>query len=65
MIVKEFYRVREDGVMLYRTYSDTKHIIQKVGTDEKYTDAIDVETAGYEYVETEELIPEEHETVSE
>ena len=56
MVVKEFYRVREDGVNLYRSYSDEGFYIQKVGTEEVYSEAIDVETAPYEYVETNELI---------
>lgn len=52
MIVKEFYRTREDGVNLYRTYSDEGLMIQKVGTDEIYDEAIDVESAPYTYEET-------------
>ena len=56
MIVKEFYRTRKDGVNLYRTYSDANLMIQKVGTDEIYSEAIDVEFCAYEYVETDTLI---------
>ena len=56
MIVKEFYKTRKDGVNLYRTYSDEGYMIQKIGTDEIYEEAIDVETATYEYVETEQKI---------
>ena len=52
MIVTEFYRTRKDGVNLYRTYSDANLMIQKVGTDEVYAEAIDVENSGFEYVET-------------
>lgn len=59
MIVKEFYRTRYDGVNLYKTYSDEGFKIQKVGTDEIYTTAIDVENAPYGYVETNELIVNE------
>lgn len=55
-IVKEFYKTREDGVKLYRTYSDAGYTIKKVGTDEVYEEAIDVEDASYEYEETTELI---------
>lgn len=58
MIQKEFYRTREDGINLYRTFSDTGFKIQKVGTSEIYSEAIDVEFAKYEYIETEELIEE-------
>lgn len=56
MVKTEFYRTREDGVNLYRTYSDEGLMLHKVGTDEVYSDAIDVENSGYEYEETEELI---------
>lgn len=59
MIVKEFYITRKDGVNLYRTYSDEGYKIQKVGTDEIYDEAIDVETASYEYIETDQKIEEE------
>ena len=55
-IIKEFYRTREDGVKLYRTYSDENYKIQKVGTNEIYEEAIDIEDAPYEYEETTELI---------
>jgi hypothetical protein len=55
-IVKEFYKTREDGVNLYRTYSDKGYMIQKVGTEEIYEEAIDVETSTFEYEETTELI---------
>lgn len=56
MIIKEFYRTREDGVNLYRTASDAGFKIRKVGTEEIYSEAIDVETAPYTYEETSELI---------
>lgn len=59
MIVRELYKTREDGVNLYRSYSDTKHKIQQEQTGNVYYEAIDVETAPYTYVETEEVIPEE------
>lgn len=61
MVSKEFYKTRKDGVNLYRTYSDQDLQIQKVGTNEIYDEAIDIETANYEYVETDMPIerPEE------
>ena len=52
MIVREFYKTRKDGVNLYRTYSDEQYMIRKIGTDEVYDEAIDVENAPYEYEET-------------
>lgn len=56
MIQKEFYRQREDGVKLFRTYSDENKYIKKVGTNEEYSEAIDIEGAPYEYEETDKEI---------
>ena len=52
MIIKEFYRTRSDGVNLYRNFSDKGMQIRKVGTDEIYDEAIDIENAPYKYEET-------------
>ena len=54
MIRREYYTEREDGVRLIRTYSDTNHLIGKVGTNEIYEEAVDVESCHYEYEETED-----------
>lgn len=56
MIRKEYYRTREDGVRLYRTYSDDGFIIKQVDTGIFYEEAIDVESASHVYEETYELI---------
>lgn len=56
MIVREFYKTREDGVNLYRTYSDTNHYIKQIETGNVYSEAVDVENAPYTYVETEDVI---------
>ena len=56
MIIKEYYRTRKDGVNLFRTYSDKNLKIKKVGTDEVYDEAIDVQNAPYSYEETTEPI---------
>lgn len=61
MIVREYYKTRKDGVNLYRTYSDEQYKIRKIGTDEVYDEAIDVENAPYEYEETNEKIETENE----
>ena len=61
MIVKEFYKTREDGINLYRTYSDEKYKIRKIGTDEIYDEAIDIEGSVYRYEETDEKIEDEEE----
>lgn len=58
MVKKEFYKVRKDGVLLYRSFSDAGFKIQKVGTNEVYDEAIDVEGAPYTYKETNEPIEE-------
>lgn len=52
MIQREFYKERNDGVNLYRTYSDADVYIQKVGTQEIYSEAIDVEDSSFTYEET-------------
>ena len=54
MIIKEEYKTREDGVILYHTYSDTDHKIRKVGTDEVYGNAID--ELDFEYEEVEDYV---------
>ena len=58
MIVKEFYKIREDGVNLYRTYSDEGMMILQNETGVTYSEAIDVENAPYTYTETNEPISE-------
>lgn len=58
-IIKEFYKTRADGVNLYRTYSTEGFKIKKLGTNEVYDEAIDVEGAPYWYGETEEKVEEE------
>lgn len=55
-IVKEFYKTREDGINLYKTYSNNDYMIKKIGTEEIYEEAIDVEDAPYEYEETTEPV---------
>lgn len=52
MIITEYYKTRKDGVVLNRTYSDKGMQIRKVGTDEVYDEAIDVENAPFTYEET-------------
>lgn len=59
MIQKQFYKTREDGVNLYITFSDEGLMIEKKSAKtsrghkkELYRTAIDVESANFEYVET-------------
>lgn len=63
MIIREFYKTRNDGVNLYRTYSDANVLIHKIGTEEIYSEAIDIEGAPYTYEETD--IPAQEEEVME
>ena len=58
MILREYFDTRSDGVRLYRTYSDKNLYIRKVGTDEVYSEAVDVEDAPYTYEETDKEIEE-------
>jgi hypothetical protein len=52
MVVKEFFKTREDGVNLFRNYSDKNFYIKQDQTGIEYTEAIDVENAPYTYTET-------------
>lgn len=51
MVKTEDYGVREDGVKLLRSFSDEGLFLKKKGTDEIYSEAIDVESASYIYEE--------------
>lgn len=61
MVVKEFYLTREDGVNLYRNYSDEGFYIIQNETGIEYSEAIDVEGAPYTYSESDKLIENEDE----
>ena len=56
MVKKEFYLTREDGVNLYRTYSDEGFKIRQIQTGIIYDEAIDVDFAEYTYEETTEKV---------
>ena len=55
MIVREFYVTREDGVNLYRTYSDAGFMLVR-NDGVEYDEAIDVESAPYTYTESENKV---------
>lgn len=55
MIKKESYMTREDGVELYRTFSDTDHKIRNKRTGNVYGDAVDISEAE-EYEEVDDYI---------
>lgn len=59
MLIKEFYKTRQDGVNLYRTYSDENFKIRQMPTGNIYDEAIDVEDSIYTYEETNIPIEEE------
>ena len=64
MVIKEFYIQRDDGVNLYRNYSDKQLKILQNETGAVYDEAIDVEDAPYTYSETDEPIDVEPEEVA-
>lgn len=55
MIKKEQYKTREDGVVLYRTFSDIDRKVRKVSDGTIYDDAIDI-SDNIEYEEVDEFI---------
>jgi hypothetical protein len=61
VVQKDFYITRNDGINLYRTYSDKDYKILQIETGNIYDEAIDVETANYTYEETNEKIEREEE----
>lgn len=58
MIIREFFRVREDGVNLYRIYSD-KGVMIRQETGNLYEESIDMEGIDHTYEETDIEIPTE------
>lgn len=53
-IVTEYYKTREDGVVLNRTYSNIGMMIEREGV--RYSEAIDPAELNREYTETDEPI---------
>ncbi len=62
-IVTEYYRTREDGVELNRTYSDLGMMIERDGV--RYSEAIDPAEFNRQYTETDEPIETEEENDNE
>lgn len=57
MIDREFYRTREDGVNLYRTFTNKNVYIRQEQTGAKYAiEAIDVENSPYTYTDTDKPV---------
>jgi hypothetical protein len=65
MIQTDFHRVREDGVNLYRTYSDSNMKIRCDQTGGLYSEAVNVENTPYTFTETDIPIEEEEITDTE
>ena len=53
-IVTEYYKTREDGVVLNRTYSDKGMMVERDGV--RYSEAIDPAELNRQYIETDEPI---------
>lgn len=64
MIKTDFYRTREDGVDLYRTYSDQNVLIHCNEDGGDYEEAVNVQNSGFTFFETDIPIPEESEEIS-
>ena len=58
-IKTEYYKTREDGVMLNRTYSTEGFYILQNETGIEYSEAVDVEGATFTYTETDKPIDAE------
>ena len=56
-VITEFYREREDGVRLVRTYSDSGMMIHGGFPEGDYQESIDPEDAGRTFTETDIPIP--------
>ena len=56
MIITEFFMTRQDGVNLYKTYSDQNLRLQCEQTNEVFDEVINVEGHQYTYIETNETI---------
>ena len=54
MVITEYYKIRADGVVLNRTYSDKGMMIERDGV--RYDEAIDPAELNRRYTETDEPI---------
>lgn len=65
MIIKKLFKTREDGVKLYRHYSDQGFMVRQVETDILYSEPIDVEDAPFTYEESDVLIERDNYGITE
>ena len=56
-IITEYFKTREDGVVLNRTYSDKGMMIERDGV--RYSEAVDPAEFNRQYTETDEPIESE------
>jgi hypothetical protein len=54
MIVTEYFKTRDDGIVLHRTYSDIGMMIERDGV--RYDEAVDPAELGRTYIETDEPV---------
>lgn len=54
MVITEYYKTRDDGVVLNRTYSDKGMMIERDG--ERYDEAVDPAELNRQYTETDEPV---------
>lgn len=57
-VIRKYYMTRNDGMKIFRSYSDKDVYIRKEGTDLTDVEMYDVEGAIFEYVETDVPIEE-------
>lgn len=62
MVIREFYRAREDGVNLYQRHSDKNVMLLQVETGVMYENPIDIEGGPYTYKETDIPVEPPYET---
>lgn len=65
MIIREFFETREDGVNLYRTYSDQDFMVRQIETGILYSEPIDVEDTPFTYEESDVLIERDNYGITE
>ena len=58
-VIREYYMTRNDGVKIFRSYSDKDVYIRKEGTDLTDVEMYDVEDEHFVYVETDTPIEAE------
>ena len=59
MIIKELFKTRNDGIKLYKRYSDKGVKLRQIETEALYDCPVDVEDTPFTYEETDILI-EQH-----